>query len=76
MRIITVTHVNTQPGKYHITYKNINDRDKQKASIVYCGDAGDAAAKAMELAISYNGQYLILGSNKVIELIPFELRSN
>ena len=71
--IITITEHPSMPGRFQYSL--------QRGRITLKGhDAGHdpaaAAAKAMELSISYGaGGYAIFGPQKVLDQIPIELRA-
>lgn len=71
MKTITVTHLARKPGNYEVTGPGGLGGRKL---CVECGDAGDAAAKAVQWALRVAGDYVILGSEKVLAHIPAELR--
>lgn len=68
MKTITITEYASMPGRFTVTGPKKNQsRD--------AFDAGNAAAIAINYANSVNSSYVIVGSNKVMELIPEQIRS-
>lgn len=66
MNIITVTKSRSLSGQYTIAIKRTG---AAVPKFHYAGGIGNAAGKAMELAISCAAAYQILGDEKVMEYI-------
>ena len=66
MNIITVTKNRAMPGQYKLAIKR---QGKPIPDYHYAHSTAEAAAKAMELAISCAGPYQIHGNEEVIEHI-------
>lgn len=68
--VITVVAYPSMPNRYRVTLNKPGARVEQSD---YTG-AGDAAAKAMELAVNFS-HYAIIAGDKVLQHIPKSLQS-
>ena len=72
--IVTAGEFMSMPGRFYYTLM-VNNRRVSCGKDCGSGGPEAAAAKAVELAINYGGEYLILGPAKVMRHIPESIRS-
>jgi hypothetical protein len=74
MKAITITEIRRQGAQGYYTVTGPVGRGG-RLHAQECTDAGNAAALAVQYAMgNIAGPYVILGSEKVVNLIPSELR--
>lgn len=71
---VIITEFPSMPNRFYYTLI-IDKQQKSKGRDAGTSGAEAAAAKAVELANSYYGQYTIFAPKKVLDCIPERLRS-